>query len=188
MLRIAFRNSIRSLTGKFYAAQLLTDEVKQKCSDGKDTVEFLVSNLQDRVCVDNAAYDTIIQVLEKENGVSYIVEKLENKRSEIKQEVQELEEKRIAEARKFSMEKVEAEMLSMELKYGHGNQHFQETVPHKGEEGVPDSTRPSWLPTYSKALPTTHSYSLEDRRVAGAESSKLFWRSATLLAEKSMKQ
>ena len=44
---------------------------------------------------DNLAYDMITQVLEKENGVSYIVEKLE-KQSEIKQEVQELEEKKIA--------------------------------------------------------------------------------------------
>ena len=40
MLHTVFRNSIKSVTSKFYAAQLLTDKVKRKCLEGNDKVEI----------------------------------------------------------------------------------------------------------------------------------------------------
>jgi len=82
-----------------------------------------------RVSLDKAAYKKIIEIVRNENGVSYIVEILEKKRTDIVKEIQESEAKMRAEEN--NLIEVERPSMAMDSRYSH-RIHYQEASFHVG--------------------------------------------------------
>lgn len=148
-LQTAFRNSLTTLAGKFYAQGLLTTEVKRACSDSTTSndacVEAVVSSLQDRVYNDPQAYYDIVEIVRNESGVSYIVKTLEEKREEIVIAL---------EAEKEILKRKVEEIIEAKLKNG------------GPEGGLSFGPRPTQLSTNSTASLTIQSYTAPSRNIA----------------------